>query len=399
MDLGNGLGQLTYSTLVHPADNWEQLYHSLVTYLPKVKARIAGNKSFGVCIRLSANSAETLAKSATERDKLKKFLADNDMYIYTANAFVYGHFKGAAVKEQVYEPDWRSEERTQYTINVADVLADVCPPGSAPSIQTAPLGFKARVTGPDVVASYTENVLRVVALLIALVAKTGRIVQLALEPEPFCFLETTDETIAYFKDHIFTGRAAERLATLAHIPVAEAIGALRRHLGIVYDICHQAVEYEDITASLQKLVDAGVPIFKLQEAAALYVPEVTQGAVDTLKRYAKTIYLTQTLEKRNGKLNRYLNVDDAIAAFEKDPGGPREWRTHIHVPVFLDDLGQFRTTRFAIEDALRFHKKTPLSRHLEVETYTWDMLPDSLKTGDIVDYVCRELDWVRGQLV
>jgi sugar phosphate isomerase/epimerase len=399
MDLGNGLGQLTYSTLVHPADNWEQLYHSLVTYLPKVKARIAGNKSFGVCIRLSASSAETLANSAAERDKLKKFLADNDMYIYTANAFVYGHFKGAAVKEQVYEPDWRSEERTQYTINVADILADVCPPGSAPSIQTAPLGFKARVTGPDVVASYTENVLRVVAHLIALEAKTGRIVQLALEPEPFCFLETTDETIAYFKDHIFTGKAAERLATLAHIPVAEAIGALRRHLGIVYDICHQAVEYEDITASLQKLVDAGVPIFKLQEAAALYVPEVTQGAVDTLKRYAKTIYLTQTLEKRNGKLNRYLNVDDAIAAFEKDPGGAREWRTHIHVPVFLDDLGQFRTTRFAIEDALRFHKKTPLSRHLEVETYTWDMLPDSLKTGDIVEYVCRELDWVRGQLV
>jgi hypothetical protein len=397
MDLGNGLGELTYSTLVHPADDWEQLYHSLITYLPKVKARIAGNRSFGVCIRLSASSAQTLAASAAERDKLKKFLSDNDMYIYTANAFVYGHFKGAAVKEQVYEPDWRSQERVQYTINVADVLADVCPPGSAPSIQTAPLGFKARVTGADVVASYTENVLRVVAHLIALEAKTGRTVQLAIEPEPFCFLETTDETIAYFNDYLFTGPAAERLAKLAHIPVAEAIGALRRHLGIVYDICHQAVEYENITESLQKLVDAGVPIFKLQEAAALYVPEVTQAAVDTLKRYAKTIYLTQTLEKRNGKINRYLNVDDAIAAFEKDPG-PREWRTHIHVPVFLDDLGQFRTTRFAIEDALRFHKQRPLSRHLEVETYTWDMLPESLKTGDIVDYVCRELDWVRGQL-
>ena len=115
-----------------------------------------------------------------------------------------------------------------------------------------------------------------------------------------------------------------------------------------------------------------MPIFKLQEAAALYVPEVTQGTVDTLKKYAKTIYLTQTMEKRNGKINRYLNVDDAIAAFEKDPGGQREWRTHIHVPVFLDDLGQFRTTRFAIEDALRFHKQKPLSRHLEVETYTWE---------------------------
>ena len=130
----------------------------------------------------------------------------------------------------------------------------------------------------------------------------------------------------------------------------------------------------------------------------MHIPQVTQAVVDTLKRYAKTIYLTQTLEKRNGKLNRFLNVDDAIAAFEKDPG-PREWRTHIHVPVFLDDLGAFRTTRFAIAEALRFHKAKPLSRHLEVETYTWDMLPESLKSGDIVDYICRELDWVRGQLV
>ena len=333
MDLGNGLGHLTYSTLVHPADDWETLYHSLTTYLPKVKARIAGNKSFGVCIRLSANTAQTLAASPAERDKLKKFLADNDMYIYTANAFVYGHFKGELVKEQVYEPDWRGEERTQYTINVANILADVCPEGVAPSIQTSPLGFKPRVTGGDVVASYTDHVLRVVAHLVALESKTGRTVRLALEPEPFCFLETTDETVEYFNKHLYSGAAAEKLAKLAHLPIAEANAALRRHLGIVYDICHQAVEYEDITQSLQKLVDGGVPIFKLQEAAALYVPEVTQGAVDTLKKYAKTIYLTQTMEKRNGKMNRYLNVDDAIAAFEKDPGAARMAHAHSRAGI------------------------------------------------------------------
>jgi hypothetical protein len=398
MDLGNGLGHLTYSTLVHPADDWEQLYNSLVTYLPKVKERIAGNRAFGVCLRLSANTAQTLAGSAAERDKLKKFLADNNMYVYTVNAFPYGAFKGTVVKEQVYEPDWRSEERTRYTINVADVLADVGAPGMALSIQSAPLGFKPRVTGDDVVKSYTDHVLRVVAHLIALQARTGRTVQLALEPEPYCFLETTDETIDYFTHHLYSGAAVEKLAKLAHLPISEANEALRRHLGIVYDICHQAVEYENISESLQKLVDAGIPIFKLQEAAALHIPEVTQGVVDTLKRYAKTIYLTQTLEKKDGKITKFLNVDDAISAFEKNPG-PREWRTHIHVPVFLDDLGQFRTTRFAIEDALRFHKQKPLSPHLEVETYTWDMLPDSLKSGDIVDYICRELDWVRGQLV
>ena len=162
--------------------------------------------------------------------------------------------------------------------------------------------------------------------------------QLALEPEPYCFLETTDETIAYFRDQLYSGAAVEKLAKLAHVPISEANEALRRHVGIVYDICHQAVEYENISESCQKLIDGGVPIFKFQEAAALHIPEVTQDVANTLKRYAKTIYLTQTIQKMDGKLTKFLNVDDAIAAFEKDPG-PREWRTHIHVPVFLDDLG------------------------------------------------------------
>jgi sugar phosphate isomerase/epimerase len=397
MDLGKGLGHLTYSTLVHPADDWEQIWQSLNTYVPKVKERFAGNQRFGVSLRLSAKSAETLANSKADRDKLRKFLDDQNMYLYTVNAFVYGHFKGNVVKEQVYEPDWRSEERTRYTMNVASVVADIAPADVLPSIQTSPLGFKPRVTGPDVVQSYTDNVLRVTKHLIELEAKTGVTVTLGLEPEPYCFLETTDETVDYFTNHLYSGASAEKLAKMSGLPVSEAIAALRKHVGIVYDICHLAVEYEDITQSLQKLVDAGVPIVKLQEAAALHMPEVTQRVVDTLKRYSKTIYLTQTIEKRNGEFTKYLNLEDAFAAWEKDPG-PREWRTHIHVPVFLDDLGEFRTTRFAIADALKFHKQKPLSRHLEVETYTWDMLPDSLKTGDIVEYVCRELDWVRGQL-
>jgi hypothetical protein len=397
MDLGKGLGHLTYSTLVHPGDTWEEMWASLVTYVPKVKARVAPKVPFGVSLRLSARSAQTLADSRAERDKLRKFLADNDLYLYTVNAFPYGPFKNQIVKEQVYEPDWRSEERTRYTINVAEVLADVVPEGIAPSIQSAPLGFKPRVTGPEVVASYTQHVLRVAAHLVALASRTGRTVTLALEPEPFCFLETTDEAVAYFTKHLYSGASATALAKLAGIPVSEAHVALRRHVGVVFDICHQAVVYENIAESLQKLVDAGIPIFKLQEAAAMRVPEVTQKIVDTLARYAKTIYLTQTVEKKDGKLTRFLNLEDAFEAWRKNPG-PREWRTHFHVPVFLDSLGELGTTRFAIEDALKFHKASPLSRQLEIETYTWDVLPEQLKTGDIVDYVTRELEWVRGQL-
>jgi hypothetical protein len=398
MDLGNGLGHLTYSTLVHPADTWDQLWTSLTTFLPKVKARVSPNAPFGVCIRLAAPTAAVLVENRAERVKLQRFLADNDLYVYTVNAFPYGAFKNTIVKEQVYEPDWRSEERTQYTINVADILSDIAGEHIAPSIQTAPLGFKPNVTGPDVIASYTEHVLRVAAHLVQIEARTGRTVTLAIEPEPHCFLETTDETVAYFTGHLYSGAAATRLAQLAAIPVSEAHGALRRHLGIVFDIGHQAVGFEDIPVSLQKLVDAAIPIFKLQEVAAMHIPQVTQESVDALAQYAKSVYLTQTVQKKDGRLTKFLNLEDAFAAWKNDPG-PREWRTHFHVPVFLEDLGVFRTTRFALEQALKVHKATPLSRQLEIETYTWDVLPAHLKTGDIVDYVCREIEWVRGQLV
>ena len=398
MDLGGSLGHLTYSTLVHPGDNWDEMWHSLTTYVPAVKKRVCPDAPFGVSLRLSGSSAARLVGDSKERTRLTRFLADNDMYLYTVNAFPYGPFKGVQVKEQVYEPDWRTDERALYTMQVADILAEVAPDGISPSIQSAPCGFKPRVTGPDVVEAYTSQVLRVVAHLIKLHERTGKTVCLALEPEPLCFMEVTSETVDYFTRHLYAEKSAEALAKQTGLQVAQAHAALRRHLGVVYDICHQAVEFEDITASLAALVAAGIPVFKLQEAAALRVPAVTQELVDALRPFADTVYLTQTVEKREGRLTRYRNLEDAFAAWEKDPG-PREWRTHFHVPVFLDDLGLFKTTRFAIEDALRFHKATPVSRQLEIETYTWDVLPAHLKTGDITEYIVRELEWVQSQLV
>ena len=397
MDLGNGLGHLTYSTLVHPGDTWSEMWDSLTRYVPQVKARVAPHSAFGVSLRLSAASASTLTGDPGERRRLKEFLDSHDMYLYTVNAFPYGPFKNTVVKKQVYEPDWRSDERAIYTMQVADILAEIGGAHVNPSIQSPPLGFKPRVTGPDVVAAYTRQVIRVVAHLVQLKERTGRTVTLALEPEPFCFLETTEEALDYFKNHLYADDAVRSLVSQTGLSKPQAEAALRRHLGMVYDICHQAVEFEDIGASLRALADAGIPVFKLQEAAALHMPEVTQKTVDALRPYAKTVYLTQTVERRNGELTRYLNLEDAFEAWEADPG-PREWRTHVHVPVFLDDLGEFKTTRFAIEDALAFHKKNKLSPQLEIETYTWDVLPEHLKTGDIVEYVQREIEWVRGQL-
>jgi len=399
MDLGNGLGHLTYSTLVHPGDTWSEMWDSLNRYVPQVKARVSPHGTFGVSLRLSASSARTLTGDPHERARLKDFLQQHDMYLYTVNAFPYGPFKNRIVKKDVYEPDWRTDERAIYTMEVADILAEVAAPYVNPSIQSPPLGFKPNVTGPEVVDAYTQQVIRVIAHMVKLEQRTGRTVTLALEPEPYCFLETTEEAIAYFENHLYADEGLRLLMNKTGLGKPQAEKALRKHLGMVYDICHQAVEYEDIGKSLQALADAGIPVFKLQEAAALRVPEVTQETVEAMRPFAETVYLTQTVEKRDGKITRYLNLEDAFAAYEADPG-PREWRTHVHVPVFLDKIGEhFQTTRFAIEDALRFHKKNKLSPQLEIETYTWDVLPASMKTGDIVDYVQRELDWVKGQLV
>ena len=303
------------------------------------------------------------------------------------------------IKEDVYEPDWQTPERRDYTKQVASLLAELAPDGINPSIQSAPLGFKPKVTGEDVVEAYTTNVIDVVAHLVGLTKKTGKIVTLGLEPEPRCYLETTDETITYFKNYLFSGRTAERLAKLTGLNEADAAKAMRDYIGVVFDIGHQAVGYEDIPASLQKLVDNGVQIVKLQEAASMHIPNVTQKVVDALQTFAKTIYLSQTCQMKDGKTTWFLNLEDA---FEDVSEGSRPARVAHAFPracVSHRSGGGFGTTRFALEQALAFHKKTPLSTHLEIETYTWDVLPDHLKTGDIVEYVCREIDWVKGQLV
>jgi hypothetical protein len=397
MKLPDGLGHLSYSTLVHPADSWDELWASLTTYVPRVKERVAPDEPFGVSLRLSAASVAQLKADAAARTELRSFLDANDLYVYTANAFPYGSFKGRVVKEQVYEPDWRSRERTDYTIGVADVLAEITDPGISPSIQSSPLAFKPKVENDDYVDAMIENVLEVVAHLVALRARTGRRVRLALEPEPYCYLETTAETLECYRSHLYSGSAAARLGALCGMPLSEAHGALREHLGIVFDICHQAVVFDDIPAALQAINDAGVPIFKLQAAAALYIPEVSQELIGALSQFANAVYLTQTYERTNGGVASFLNLDAAVEDWERNPR-PCEWRVHVHVPVFIDDFGAFKSTRFAIEEALAIHKQTHVSDHLEIETYTWDVLPASVKDGDIVDYVSRELEWVRGTL-
>lgn len=399
MQLANGMGHLTYSTLVHAGDTWDDIWASLRTFVPQVKKNVCPSGKFGVSLRISGATAKTLIDAPEKRADLRGFLDDNDMYLYTVNAFPHGPFKNQIVKQQVYEPDWSSETRLNYTMNVATILADVAPDFVNPSIQTPPLGFKPNVTSKAVVEAYAENIRKLAAHVNNIWRYNGRTVTLAIEPEPACFLETTKETIDFFNKYLRTEKSFKNLAGKTGATLEGAKDIMARHVGIVYDICHQAVEYEDITESLHALKDNKISVWKLQEAAAMMIPVVTRDKVESVRKYVKTIYLTQTHQRaKNGKITRYLNLEDAISAWEKKPV-ECEWRIHFHVPVFLEDLGPFKSTRFAIAEALAFQKKHRLSDQLEIETYTWDVLPDELKTGEIVDYVTKEIEWVKSQLV
>jgi hypothetical protein len=398
MQLKNGLGHLSYSTLVHSGDTWEEMNSSLRTFVPQVKLRVSPHAPFAVSLRISAESAKTLTNSPEERASLKDFLKQEDLYVYTVNAFPYGPFKGGVVMERVYEPDWTSMDRVNYTNSIADILAEITPAGINPSIQTAPLAFKPNVANEEYVAKFTRNVFLVVKHLLELEQRTGKRVKLAIEPEPACYLETTDETVTYFTDRIYSRAGIRELASLAGIPISEAEGVIRRYLGIVFDIGHQSVGFENITESLNKLRSAGIPIFKLQEAASLWVERLTTEQLPALRRFTDTIYLSQTSLKRDGKITKYLNLGEALDAYEANPV-ETEMRTHFHVPVFLDEIGPFKTTRFGVQEALRMHRDQPLSDHLEIETYTWDVLPADLLSGDIVDNVTRELEFVKNELI
>ena len=397
MKLSGTLGHLTYSTLVHAGDNWDQMRASVEEFVPKVKRRLGVEGKFGVSLRISGDSQKTLSESAQARSDLKKFLDGEGLYVFTINAFPYGPFKGQRVMERVYEPDWTTNQRVEYTKSIADILVDITDADTSPSIQTAPLAFAPNVSDDNYIARFTTSVFEVISHLYHLEARTGRRVKLSIEPEPACYLETTDETVAFFKERMYAPAGVAELAKIAQIPLSEAEGAIKRYLGIVFDIGHQSVGYEDIPQSLEKLVNAGIPIFKLQEAAALWVESLSVDIIPELRRFTDTIYLSQTSLKTAEGIVKYLNLGEALDAYEANPV-PTEMRTHFHVPVFLEEIGPFKTTRFAVQQALAMHRKQPLSDHLEIETYTWDVLPAELKTGDIVDYVSRELEFVMKEL-
>lgn len=385
---------LTYCLNIHPTETWDEVRAALLGPVLHVRDGIAGDGAFPVGLRFSGRALHDL-RAPEARAELKDILHRERLRAVTVNGFPYGRFHGTRVKEDVYRPDWREEERVAYTCELADLMAEIAPEGEGVSLSTVPGCFRWLSEGHE--EAVAENYLRTVAHLVRLERRTGVTVALAIEPEPACMFETIQETAGFFSNHLLSAAAAERLAALTDLGVGEARAALPRHIGLCYDVCHAAVEFEDPADSLTILREAGVPVHKLQLSAALRVPEVTLATREALASFDEPTYLHQVISRRgDGPLHRLPDLDPALArGFEADG---EEWRVHFHVPVFLKDLGAFESTRDFLDEILRLHRQRPISPHLEVETYTWDVLPDRLRTERMEEAILRELRWVTDRL-
>ena len=398
LDPENGV-HLTYCSNIHPGESWAEVRTQIGRHLPEVRARLSPDEPFGIGLRLSAGAAESLSHPAA-LDEFKSFLGDAGLYVFTINGFPYGPFHGRPVKENVYLPDWRDEARLAYSNRLADLLTALLPddPELDGTISTVPGAFKPEIRMEADISAMAANLVRHAAHLAGLRQRTGRAVSLELEPEPCCFLETIDEAIGFFRDHLYSPGAVSHMADLTGLSRDDSEAALRCHLGLCLDLCHAAVEFEDPEGVLPALREAGIRIGKMQISAGLRVPRVDAGTAELLRPFNDDVYLHQVVERSPSGLRRYADLPQAFAACT-GRNEPREWRVHFHVPVFLDDLGRFSTTQDFIRSILAQHRKAPVTRHLEVETYTWDVLPPEYRTEDVVSAITRELEWVRGQLV
>jgi len=388
-----GGAHLTYCTNIHPGETWEAVEANLRRYLPDIKRRVTPGAAFGVGLRLSALAAEELAQ-AGRLPRFREWLAESGLYVFTLNGFPYGAFHGGPVKDRAYRPDWREPERRAYTLSLAAILAGLLPEGIPGSISTVPGAYRDHLTNADDAERIALNLADLAVDLHRLHETTGRRIGLALEPEPGCLLETTPEAVAFFSEQVYGPAAVARAANRSGLGRSETEDLLRRHLGLCLDACHAAVAFEAPEAVLSQLRAAGIAIHKLQLSAGLKVPHPGPAERAALAAFAEDVYLHQTRAGRQGQTLRYPDLPDALA----DPEPAEKWRIHYHVPLWAERLERFSTTADWLEALLRLHRQAPVSSHLEVETYTWSVLPERHRGLDVADNIARELGWALGRL-
>ena len=383
MQLHHGL-QLAYCTNVHRGENWAETFDALERHTLAVRKQVCPGRSYAIGLRLSDLAARELSEPATLR-AFQRWLDRHGCYVFTINGFPYGHFHGTRVKEQVYWPDWTQRERLDYTCRLFDLLDQLLPPGMEGSVSTLPGSFKEFIRDASQETAIRANLWSCVEHIGRLSERSGRSLHLGLEPEPLGWIENSIETAAFF----------DRLRD--EHPNDPRLDA---HLGVTYDACHFAVEFEQPQAALARLRQHGIRISKFHLSNALALTPAP-AACEALRAFADEVYLHQVIvHDRPGQLTRFKDLPQALDGRSASEGRDgSEWRVHFHIPLHCEPAPGFRSTADHVQGVLRELAAQPgLCRHLEMETYTWEVLPPPLKQQSVVDQLTREYQWTLARL-
>lgn len=392
---------LSYCSNIHPGESWEATFENLKHYIPEVRKNLDFEGPFGIGLRLS-HEASLILEKPEELARFQTWLQGENAYVFTLNGFPYGDFHRTVVKDQVHFPDWTTPERKDYTIRSFKILAQLLPEGQDGGISTSPVSyrhwFKTQEAFDQGMEVATSHLMEVVAELAKIEAETGKLLHLDIEPEPDGILENSDEMVWLFTDWLLP-KGAPELAKRLGISPKESEALIKRHIQVCYDVCHFAIVYEKPEETFEKFAKAGLKIGKVQISAALKLMlDQDRGILkDQLSEFAESTYLHQVVGRNtDGSL---ISYPDLLPALEKlEDAKEEEWRIHFHVPVFMKKYGEFESTNFLIEEVLKVLQSKPeLSNHLEVETYTWEVLPPESRLP-LAESISRELAWVISQL-
>ena len=400
---GNKHCHLTYCTNIHPGESWQDHFEQLAIHLPELKKRLSPTQPFGIGLRLAARAAEELLAGSNIQE-FRKWMDKEGLYLFTINGFPYGSFHHSIVKDKVYSPDWGQPERLSYTLNLVKILEELLPPDVDGGISTSPISYKYWNRNRDeenvVIEAACRHLAEAAYQMHRVQAETGREIHLDIEPEPDCLIENSEETVQFFKKNLWTS-GRDYLVNEKGIETDESEDILKNHIRVCYDTCHFAVEFEEPSKAIQKITDAGIRIGRAQLSAALKVEfEADADARKTIRRklekFVESTYLHQVVEKqKDGTLVQYRDLDQALPHIDNENAA--EWRIHFHVPIFTGQMGELDSTQDHLKKAFNPLFEHTDCKHFEIETYTWEVLPDHLKV-DITDSIEREFRWVLEQL-
>jgi len=383
---------LSYCTNIHPGSDWAETIFHLQDYLPKIKARLCPEKPFGIGLRLSDKASRELAESGLQ--EFKRWLDNEGLYVFSMNGFPYGNFHGESVKEKVHHPDWTTKERLIYTKRLAEQMAQLVPEGQEGGISTSPIGYRHMYRGEkheEALAIGSKQLAEMAVFLVRLEKETGKLIHIDIEPEPDGLLENSEEFLMFYRNYLIPA-AIKVFSETLDLPADKAEALLKRYITLCYDVCHFSLAYEEPEDVFLKMAKEEIRIGKIQISAALkaHISVNNDEAIwKALSSFDEPVYLHQVTQSINGKVVTYSDLPELL---EKRPQFT-ELRAHFHVPIFLDTFGVLQSTQNDITKVLNYLKQTPVSAHLEVETYTWEVLPAHLKEA-MSDSISRELEWV-----